>query len=201
MRSILAALCIAAATVTAACGDMKQDYYTQTMPQNEGANVNLPGLLLRNAFIIGSQQPAPAGTDMPMYMMLLNESGRTDRLVSVDTGGVFRETRLPAGGLEIPGGKYVGGTALPQVLLAGLTRPLRSGGTIPVTFRFQNAGTTRVDVPVLPPGTWRSTYSPWPTPSPTPSPSPSPAASPSASPVASPGSPPAVSPSPSPAAS
>ncbi|MBD3142974.1 hypothetical protein [Microbispora bryophytorum] len=189
MRSILAALCIAAATVTAACGDIKQDYYTQTMPQNEGANVNLPGLLLRNAFIIGSQQPAPAGTDMPMYMMLLNESGRTDRLVSVDTGGVFRETRLPAGGLEIPGGKYVGGTALPQVLLVGLTRPLRSGGTIPVTFRFQNAGTTRVDVPVLPPGTWRSTYSPWPTPSP------------SALPVASPGSPPAVSPSPSPTGS
>ncbi|GLX07167.1 hypothetical protein [Microbispora sp. NBRC 16548] len=189
MRRILAALCIAAAAVTAACGDIKQDYYTQTMPQNEGANVNLPGLLLRNAFIIGSQQPAPPGTDMPMYMMLLNESGRTDRLVSVDTGGVFREARLPAGGLEVPGGKYVGGTALPQVLLAGLTRPLGSGGTIPVTFRFQNAGATRVDVPVLPPGAWRSTYSPWPGASPSPSPSLSPSSSP------------AVSPSPSPAGS
>ncbi|GIH50659.1 copper chaperone PCu(A)C [Microbispora rosea] len=197
MRAILAALCVAAAAVTAACGDIKQDYYTQTMPQNEGANVNLPGLLLRNAFIIGSQQPAAPGTDMPMYMMLLNESGAADRLLSVDTGGLFREARLPAGGLEIPGGRYVGGTALPQVLLAGLTRPLGSGGTIPVTFRFQNAGTARVDVPILPPGTWRSTYSPWPGTSP----SPSPAVSPSPSPALSPGSSPPVSPSPSPAGS
>ncbi|WP_030509514.1 copper chaperone PCu(A)C [Microbispora rosea] len=193
MRAILAALCVAAAAVTAACGDIKQDYYTQTMPQNEGANVNLPGLLLRNAFIIGSQQPAAPGTDMPMYMMLLNESGAADRLLSVDTGGLFREARLPAGGLEIPGGRYVGGTALPQVLLAGLTRPLGSGGTIPVTFRFQNAGTARVDVPILPPGTWRSTYSPWP--------GTSPAVSPSPSPALSPGSSPPVSPSPSPAGS
>ncbi|MFI7624620.1 hypothetical protein [Microbispora rosea] len=193
MRAILAALCVAAAAVTAACGDIKQDYYTQTMPQNEGANVNLPGLLLRNAFIIGSQQPAAPGTDMPMYMMLLNESGAADRLLSVDTGGLFREARLPAGGLEIPGGRYVGGTALPQVLLAGLTRPLGSGGTLPVTFRFQNAGTTRVDVPILPPGTWRSTYSPWP--------GTSPAVSPSPSPALSPGSSPPVSPSPSPAGS
>ncbi|MFI7035928.1 hypothetical protein ACIBI0_04465 [Microbispora rosea] len=197
MRAILAALCVAAAAVTAACGDITQDYYTQTMPQNEGANVNLPGLLLRNAFIIGSQQPAAPGTDMPMYMMLLNESGAADRLLSVDTGGLFREARLPAGGLEIPGGRYVGGTALPQVLLAGLTRPLGSGGTIPVTFRFQNAGTARVDVPILPPGTWRSTYSPWPGTSP----SPSPAVSPSPSPALSPGSSPPVSPSPSPAGS
>ncbi|MEV7802284.1 copper chaperone PCu(A)C [Microbispora sp. NPDC088329] len=196
MRRILAALCIAAAAVTA-CGDIKQDYYTQTMPQNDGANVNLPGLLLRNAFIIGSQQPAPPGTDMPMYMMLLNESGRTDRLVSVDTGDLFRGARLPAGGLEIPGGRYVGGTPVPQVLLAGLTRPLGSGGTIPVTLRFQNAGTVRIDVPILPPAQWRSTYSPWPGASPTPSPSPP--ASPSPSPPLSPppGSSPAVSPSPS----
>ncbi|WP_169945100.1 hypothetical protein [Microbispora sp. H11081] len=194
MRRILAVLCIAGAAVTAACGDIKQDYYTQTMPQNEGANLNLPGLLLRNAFVIGSQQPAPAGSDMPMYMMLLNESGRTDRLVSVDTGGLFREARLPAGGLEIPGGKYVGGTALPQVLLAGLTRPLGSGGTIPVTFRFQNAGQVRAEVPVLPPGEWRSTYSPWPAASP----SPPPAVSPSPSPSTTPGPPQPVSPSPSP---
>ena len=194
MRRILAVLCIAGAAVTAACGDIKQDYYTQTMPQNEGANLNLPGLLLRNAFVIGSQQPAPPGSDMPMYMMLLNESGRADRLVSVDTGGLFREARLPAGGLEIPGGKYVGGTALPQVLLAGLTRPLGSGGTIPVTFRFQNAGQVRAEVPVLPPGEWRSTYSPWPSPPP----SPPPASSPGPSPSPTPSPPPAVSPSPSP---
>ncbi|GAB3165029.1 copper chaperone PCu(A)C [Microbispora hainanensis] len=194
MRAILAALCVAAAAVTAACGDMKQDFYTQTIPQNDGANADLPGMLIRNAFIIGPLQPAPPGTDMPMYMVLLNQSGRTDRLVSVDTGGVFREARLPTpGGLEIPAGKYVGGTPFPQVLLAGLTRPLRSGGTIPVTFRFQNAGTVRVQVPVLPPGTWRSTYSPWPGMSPFASPSPSPALSP--------GSSPAVSPSPSPAGS
>ncbi|GGO01916.1 hypothetical protein GCM10010116_03620 [Microbispora rosea subsp. aerata] len=187
MRGILAAVCVAATAVTAACGDLKQDYYTQTIPQNEGANANLPGLLLRNAFIIGSLRPAPPGTDMPMYMMLLNESGRADRLVSVDAGGLFREAVLPAGGLEIPGGKYVGGTALPQVLLAGLTRPLGSGGTIPVTFRFQNAGTVRLEVPVLPPGTWRSTYSPWPGTSPSPSPGPPGPASPSPSPALSPG--------------
>ncbi|MEU8172073.1 copper chaperone PCu(A)C [Microbispora hainanensis] len=197
MRAILAALCVAVAAVTAACGDLKQDFSTVTIPQNDGANANLPGMLLRNAFIIGSLQPAPPGTDMPMYMMLLNQTGRADRLVSVDTGGLFREARLPPGGLEIPGGKYVGGTPFPQVLLAGLTRPLRSGGTIPVTFRFENAGTTRVDVPVLPPGTWRSTYSPWPGTSP----SLSPVVSPSPSPALSPGSSPAVSPSPSPAGS
>ncbi|MBO4275248.1 copper chaperone PCu(A)C, partial [Microbispora triticiradicis] len=162
MRRFLAALLIGAAALTAACSDIKQDWYTQTMPQNDGANANLPGLLLRNAFVIGPQTPASPGADMPMYLMLLNESGRSDRLVSVDTGGVFREARLPAGGLEIPGGRYVGGTALPQVLLAGLTRPLTAGTAIPVTFRFQNGGETRVNVPILPPGQWRATYSPWP---------------------------------------
>lgn len=185
MRGILAAVCIAATAATAACGDLKQDYSALTMPPNDGANANLPGLLLRNAFVIGSMQPATPGTDMPMYLMLLNQSDRTDRLMSVDTGGLFREARLPAGGLEIPGGKYVGGTPFPQVLLAGLTRPLRSGGTIAVTFRFQNAGTARVDVPVFPPGTWRSTYSPWPGTSPAPSPGSSPAVSPGPSPAGS----------------
>ncbi|GLW22482.1 hypothetical protein Mame01_25250 [Microbispora amethystogenes] len=185
MRRFLAALLIGAAALTAACSDIKQDWYTQTIPQNEGANANLPGVLLRNAFVIGPQTPASPGADMPMYLTLLNESGRSDRLVSVDTGGVFREARLPAGGLEVPGGKYVGGTALPQVLLAGLTRPLTAGAAIPMTFRFQNAGETRVNVPILPPGEWRATYSPWPG-VPEPSPAPSPTRSPTPLPTGAP---------------
>ncbi|MBP2702211.1 copper chaperone PCu(A)C [Microbispora sp. RL4-1S] len=140
------------------------------MATNDGGNAGVAGILLRNAFLIGEPagRPMEAGAGMPLYLVLINQSGVADRLISVSAPGVFEGSRLPEGGLEIPAGGSAGGTATPQAQLTGLIRPFRSGGTIPVTFHFEHAGAVVVPVPVLPPDQWRTTYSPWPSPAPSP---------------------------------
>jgi copper(I)-binding protein len=177
MRRILTALLVAAALVTPACAE-KRDYNTIAIPQNEGANVNVGQVMLRNAFLIGGPagRPLQPGASVPMYLALLNNGRGADKLVSVSAQGVFQGAILPAGGLVVPPNGFVGGTPTPQVLMTGLVKQLRSGSTVPVRLRFQHTGSTTVQVPVLPPSNWRATYSPWPAapakPTPTPSPSP-----------------------------
>ncbi|GAA0384574.1 hypothetical protein GCM10009530_39300 [Microbispora corallina] len=176
MRPILTAVLAAAALTAPACSDLKQDYNTQVIPQNEGANADLGRVKLRNAFLIGGPpgRPLQPGASVPMYLALLNDGAAADRLVSVSAPGVFQGATLPAGGLAVPPNGFVGGTPAPQALMTGLLRPLWSGTAIPMRLTFEHAGSTTVQVPVLPPTDWRATYSPWPSASPAPSPTPSP---------------------------
>jgi hypothetical protein len=135
---------------------------------NAGASGSASGILLRNAFILGGAAGAPLqpGAHTPMYLVLMSQSAAPDRLVAVNGRPTFQSAIIPAGGLPIPPRQIVGEGPVPQVLLTELNRPLRSGSFVAVELVFQNAGTVRIQVPVLPPTLWRATYSPWPSPFP-----------------------------------
>jgi copper(I)-binding protein len=107
----------------------------------------------------------PAGSAAPMQVVLVNESGAADRLVqvtspyaaSVQLGGMtqlpsrttLRATGEPAEGPENPA---VEGQPTDQrkikITLKGMTRDIRPGVTIPVTFSFEKAGQVTVQVPI-----------------------------------------------------
>lgn len=87
---------------------------------------------------------------------LLGASSPAARSASVHNtvleGGVMR--MRGAGALTLPAGGRIemkpGGT---HVMLMGLKAPLRPGTRLPLTLRFERAGTVNVTLPVLPPGT------------------------------------------------
>lgn len=113
----------------------------------------------------------PAGSDVPLSLTVVNSADSDDDLVRVSTPAassveVTGTTRIPTrsavvaleGGQGSPQGAdpnaagTAPGTALfagtLQVTLQGLTRPVTSGLTVPVTFTFSQAGDITVPVPI-----------------------------------------------------
>jgi copper(I)-binding protein len=153
-------------TVSSCARQSAEGFDLRESSPNAGASASASGILLRNAFIIGGAAGAPLqpGAHAPMYLVLMSQSAVPDRLVAVNGRPAFQSAVIPAGGLSIPPRQIVGEGPAPQVLLTGLTQPLLSGSFIAVELVFQNAGTVKIQVPVLPPTLWRATYSPWPSP-------------------------------------
>jgi copper(I)-binding protein len=104
---------------------------------------------------------ASAGANGAAYMTLANPGGEPDRLLSVESpaaervelhthirdGEVMRmraidDIPVPAGGEAklAPGGMHV--------MLMGLKKPLREGDRLPLTLKFEHAGTKAVEAPV-----------------------------------------------------
>lgn len=160
MRTRLGCLLAAVAAVVSGCG---ASTLGEPYDPTEGVNAGRDGVLLRNAFIIGAPggDALRPGADAPLYVTLVSERPSPDRLVALASPGLFGGAKVQGGGLEVPRQRRVGGGPEPQAVLTGLTRPLRSGEHIPVTFTFERAGQIQVRVPVLPPSDWRSTYRPW----------------------------------------
>ena len=113
-----------------------------------------------------TRETAPGQSVGGGFMTITNKGGQDDRLLSASSpaardvqihtvnmdGGVMRMRPLAAG-LAIPAGKAVmlkpGGYHL---MLMGLRQPLKRGGSVPVTLRFQRAGEVRVQLQVQPIG-------------------------------------------------
>ena len=101
-----------------------------------------------------------------MFVGLVN-TGPRDRLVRVSAPGTATSVTLPTGGvlLEQDQSALLTGPA-PKLVLSGLRRSLTSGTYVPVLLTFQNAGTIRLDLPVLARSDSYATFSPAPTPTP-----------------------------------
>ncbi|MFC4059787.1 hypothetical protein ACFOWE_15890 [Planomonospora corallina] len=184
---------LAAASVLATCScggaRLAPEIGDEPMAPNDGGNGYQEGIAIRDVTIIGGAagEPMTSGGSAPMYMVLINNRATPDRLVSVAAPGAFKEAQLAGGGVDLPVRKPVGAGAAPLALLTGLTdEKMRSGSFVDVELRFRDAGTARLNVPVLPPTLWRTTLSPWPSPPAQASPSPTAPASPSPAPPASP---------------
>jgi periplasmic copper chaperone A len=95
------------------------------------------------------------------YLRITNRGAAPDRLLSASSpaagrlelhthvrdGEVMRMREVPA--IDIPPGQTV--TLQPgglHLMLVGLSRPLRQGETVPVTLRFERAGTVEVPLAV-----------------------------------------------------
>ena len=109
----------------------------------------------------GWSRAAGAGGTGAGYLTIGNRGTTADRLIAASTpaarraelhthvreGEVMRMREVPA--IEIPAGGTVtlepGGLHL---MLVGLAAPLRQGGTVPVTLRFERAGEVQVSLAI-----------------------------------------------------
>ena len=145
-------LAVATAVSISACGANLSAQTYQERNQAESTDTSIGALSLRD---IAVEAPADAagyavGEDATVMLTVTNEAPEEDRLVEV-TSSAAREVVVLAGGDErdmvVP---PLGSTGSFVTLeLRGLTRTLRPGEYVDLTFRFAGNGTTEVLVPVI----------------------------------------------------
>ena len=166
---VVAAACLTAGLTACEAGNHAATL-TQYHPANDGANIVAHGIKINNGFVLGGPTglPLAAGQNAGVFLSLYN-MGRADRLVSAAAPGIAASVQLPPGGIPLPSTQvvYLTGPA-PRIVLINLTRPLPSGGTIPLDLHFLNAGSVRLTLSVMSHSDYYATFSPAPAPSPTP---------------------------------
>jgi copper(I)-binding protein len=154
----------------------------QFHPANFSGNTVRGGISLSNVFVLGPElgRVLPPGGQAGVFLAISTQSGN-DRLDSVSAPGTARSVRVTGGSIRVPAETLVDlGGPEPEVVLAGLQKPLRGGQTITMSFRFARAGTITLRVPVEPHAYEYATFAP-------PAPAiPTPSASPTASGTATP---------------
>ena len=156
-----------------------------------GTHQTLGAITISNAFVLGAPvgKVLHSGQNAGLFLGVTNTGSGSDRLLAVHAPGVAGKVQVPAGGVNVaPQGQVLLTGPHPEIVLTNLIHPLTGGSVVTLYLRFAKAGTTRLQVPVMPSSSYYTTYSPAPTPS-SPSPSPSTSgrkhhgpASPSASP-------------------
>ena len=140
-----------------------------------GAQTVVNGIRITNVFVLGAPSGAslPAGSSASLFLSLFNDGATADTLVSATAGGASSVT-VDGAPVALPSEIPVNLTGpQPSAVLNNLSAPLASGGYIPVTLQFKNAGPVTLQVPVEPQSYYWSTYSPAPS---------APASSPAATP-------------------
>jgi len=141
----------------------------QYHPAASGAQAVFNGIKITNAFVLGAPtgSQVPAGSSASLFVSLYNSGHGSDTLQSISAPGW-------AGSISLSGGAVSGGTVPlpansapvnltgpePEVVLEGLTKPLRGGSTLPVEFNFQHAGSVTLQVPIEAQDFQWSTFSP-----------------------------------------
>lgn len=163
-----AALVVCGVLTLAGCGSVT----TLEVPKSVGAGsyANADDVLLRGIFVLGPPPATaiPRGGAAPLFLSIVNNSDRPDRLVRVSAPGVARSVTIENGGIDAPVRRYVGGGPVPQVMLTDLVAPLRGNDSARITFTFRHAGTATTTVPVETYEGPFTTFSPSPSPSATP---------------------------------
>ena len=173
-RRLFAAAAVALAGVLAGCEAGYHSPTQQWHQPTEGAGQQLHGISIRNVFILGAAPAGqlPAGSDAGMFLALVNNTSRPDKLTNINASEVAALVQLPNDSpVTLPPHSSVLLTGPePQVLLRDLTKAVPGGTWFNVKLTFQNAGTVTMSVPVMPASYYYSTFSPAPTPTPTPTP-------------------------------
>lgn len=131
-------------------GFSAQTYQERTV--SDGNNATVGAIAIRNIAVVPDPDGVVrSGSDAPVRMTLVNNSGQPDDLVSASS---------PAAGsvaLSGPSGTTTSGVTVPAfgstgetagLVLRGVTSELRSGVSVPITLRFAHNGEITVDVPV-----------------------------------------------------
>jgi len=146
-----------------------------------GTQTVFNGIRITNVFVLGAPSGAslPAGSSASLFLSLFNDGTTADTLVSATAAGASSVT-LDGAPVALPSETPVNLTGpQPSAVLNNLSAPLASGGYIPVTLQFKNAGPVTLQVPVEPQSYYWATYSPAPS---------APASVPASTPAATPGS-------------
>jgi copper(I)-binding protein len=138
-------------------------------PAAFGAYETKNGVSIANAFVLGPSLNGPdvAGGRAGVFFAVTAQNG--DKLVSVKAPGTASSVTITGGPVNLPATALVTLTGpVPKVVLAGMSAPLQSGGTVTLDFNFAKAGTITVHAPVQPQAYEFATYSPPPSPAPAP---------------------------------
>ncbi|MFG1696131.1 hypothetical protein [Nonomuraea sp. NPDC049309] len=133
---------VAVGLAVTGCAKVEKDWANQT-PPNDGANANIgQNLQLRNAFLLGSADPASPAPEQALYVVLVNSSDRPATLenITVEGGGTVQL----AGPVAIPPDHAIGTGNQPIGTVSGAR-----GTSVPMTFTFQDRTSVRVFVPVM----------------------------------------------------
>ena len=168
-RRILIAALAALVPLLAGCEAGVNAPTQQWHQPTDGSGVVIGDVTIADAFILGAplNESLRPGQTAGLYLGLVN-IGAPDRLLSITAPGTATSVQLPGGQIKLPRQRAVLLTRpQPTVLLENLTRQLIGGATVTLVLTFQNAGTVRLTVPVMPQAQYYSTFSPAPTPTPT----------------------------------
>jgi hypothetical protein len=135
----------------------------------DGAGTEVQGISIRNVFVLGGtgNGDLSAGQSAGLFFALAN-TGRPDRLLSVQAPGTANSVTIPGGGIGLTSSKLVllGGPQ-PEATLNGLTRNVPGGSVLTLIMNFKKAGSVTLRVPVIPQTDAYATFSPAPSPTPT----------------------------------
>jgi copper(I)-binding protein len=135
----------------------------QFHPASAGAQTVFNGIKITNAFVLGAPTGAtvPSGSSASLFVSLYNSGDGSDTLLSAAAPGAAASISLSGGTVSLPANSAPVNLTGPQpdVVLENLTKPLRGGTTIPVTFDFQHAGQVTLQLPVEAQSYYWSTYS------------------------------------------
>lgn len=158
-------LCAAAlAVVLGGCGAGQVAQTAEQVGTSGGAAGQVGALLVRDAqFTYDGPIPGDAvyqpGDDAVLQVTIVNEGRDADRLIGVrspvaTSSRIVGEARVP-GGQTLTAGydQPLAQVTLPyaeaiDIVLLGLTEPIRAGLSYPVVFVFERAGEVQVGVPV-----------------------------------------------------
>lgn len=186
------------------CGAGFDPYTSPSMKPRDAVNHPAVGgtspIAIRHAFVLGPapDEPAyPKDGDAAVYLTLVNQTSRTDRLVSAsspaaedvaianDSGATTLD--LPPTDPTVTGGDAVQVGQPPYstntITLTSLDEETTNGAVVPVTLSFQRAGDITLELPVNPRTAYRSSLSPAPASSPAETPTPGAETSPTESPT------------------
>lgn len=158
------ALALVLAVVTG-CSAGQQAATSQQRTNAGGANGQVGEIAVEHVSIRFGDNPVPgdqvyeAGETAALRLTIVNTGSGADELVGVaspvaTTVAISGDTRVPGGQVLTAGyADFPASVAMPdateiEVVLQGLTAPLRAGLTYPVTFSFDRAGELRLDVPL-----------------------------------------------------
>ena len=132
-------------------------------PAAAGLQADFNGIKITNAFVLGAPagSTVPSGASASMFVSLYNSNDNSDTLLSATAPATAGNISLSGGTVALPANSAPVNLTGPEpkVVLEDLTKPLRGGTTIPVTFNFQHAGQVTLQVPVEAQSYYWSTYS------------------------------------------
>lgn len=144
-----------------ACGANFQAQTYLERPVNDGANVAVGAIAVRNVAVVpGTDGTVAAGSDADVRLTLVNDGGDDDQLVEASSpaassvGIVTTRTGQKQDSVTIPRLGTTGGTV--QLVLHSVSKQLLSGQSIGLTLRFAKNGETTLAIPVAVTGVYDS---------------------------------------------
>jgi copper(I)-binding protein len=154
--SSLAAGAAVGLLVLGGCDAGQEAETAQETPDVAGVNGTVGEVSLDDVFI-EADGTIEAGGSAPLRAVLTNDAQQDDDLLRVTTPAaasvqLLAELGVPSpDGIALPaGGQVDGTTGNIRMQLEGVTEPIETTDTVPVTFTFEHAGEVRLDVPVAP---------------------------------------------------